>query len=1337
MISTGAFLNEMDASDKQTMAEKFATVWEKKNAKAARAGGVSLMALSLAACGGSSSTTTTTTTPVEPTTPAVDAAKSIALTTSTDGAVGGSGDDSFSGTVQAQGGTGTTAMAGDTVDGGAGSDTFTLTLAGAHTGPYTVAALDVDNVESYLVNNFETSGNDTTIDTTLNSGVTLYGLASSNATGDTVFDNVASVTDAAMKNGAGDLTLTYLAAATTGTADVQNLAVANTTAGTFTANGTETIAITTSLAKSTLANVASDALTKVTVAGDQNLTISNAIDFVAGTNNDTTIDATIDASGLTGKLNVTADQNDHSITGGSGDDTINMVGLLTKNDHIDGGAGADTLTLDQAALTTEFTNVSNIETVRFNVDDSSTAAVAYDLSKLSDGVTTVAIDVNDNANAARDHTINKHTSETIVIRNSADDDAAVDTEVVINNATDTAADVLNVTLIETQEGSNKTDLETLNAANYETVNINSSKEATTTASVTNNVDSLSVASATTVNVSGNSALTIDSITGGAMTAFDASGLAGKLTATFASTDKVTATAAQKDTTFAFGSTLDNNDTVVGGAGSKDVVTATLTGATATTGALKISDVETVTLTTSGNNTLNLAGITNANTIAVSANTQTITGYDLGATLRLSDAATVKLTAADASGSDDTLKVQHYADGDKDNTIEVDGIETLSIDLYDTGATANTAGFDLDKFTGTKIVASNNAASSTNVNFDLAGTTLYKTISSVDLTGVKGTATVTAANATQSVTFDLGGTGAANATGGAYADTFNIASTTAAHTVSGGGGADVVNITTAGATDVSNIDAETVNLNVSAGTAADVSGGTFHSGVDAVVVTGGNSLSTFTTGTIHDNVKSVNASAFGGKSVMTLGDDTADTTVSLTGGANAKDSLAFQLSGTNFTATTTGIETLSGDIDGDDTVNLNNTSGVTLVSLDIANGKTATVSNVTDEVVRVTHGNAAAQVTVSLKNALGSADTATVELKDAATNLAAGFNIGTSDIETVTIKASSAESVDLSTLAMTAAGSVMTVNVTGDSALTVSALNADVTTVNASGMEDGGSFVQTGRSATAASTYTGSAGNDTIIMMNAQDVLDAGAGTGDTLDINFNAVLGGINVDLSSTGDQVTSFNGMAEATVQKGFDHVDVAGYTGGSGASITGSATANTIVGTGVVDQIDGGAGDDTITGGAGNDVMTGGTGADTFKILATGDSDTITDYVGGTDIISLTQSGVFALDTTDSDVADANEYLEISSANGGTFTLNAANDVIVLTDTTGFTVAQVGDSLDTGVAADDAIVVFYNSGTSKVNVLYDADLDDTTDGTVFLVLDNFAAADLADFAATSFVLA
>jgi Ca2+-binding RTX toxin-like protein len=55
MITTGAFLSEMSASEKQkTLVNKLVSAWEKKNSKTARAGGTSLMALSLAACGGSS-----------------------------------------------------------------------------------------------------------------------------------------------------------------------------------------------------------------------------------------------------------------------------------------------------------------------------------------------------------------------------------------------------------------------------------------------------------------------------------------------------------------------------------------------------------------------------------------------------------------------------------------------------------------------------------------------------------------------------------------------------------------------------------------------------------------------------------------------------------------------------------------------------------------------------------------------------------------------------------------------------------------------------------------------------------------------------------------------------------------------------------------------------------------------------------------------------------------------------------------------------------------------------------------------------------------------------------
>jgi len=52
MISTGTFQEEMDTSKKhEALVTKLVRAWEKKNSKVARAGGVSLMALTLAACG--------------------------------------------------------------------------------------------------------------------------------------------------------------------------------------------------------------------------------------------------------------------------------------------------------------------------------------------------------------------------------------------------------------------------------------------------------------------------------------------------------------------------------------------------------------------------------------------------------------------------------------------------------------------------------------------------------------------------------------------------------------------------------------------------------------------------------------------------------------------------------------------------------------------------------------------------------------------------------------------------------------------------------------------------------------------------------------------------------------------------------------------------------------------------------------------------------------------------------------------------------------------------------------------------------------------------------------
>jgi hypothetical protein len=135
----------MDASNKQpTLAKKFAALWEKKNAKTARAGGASLMALSLAACGSddatTTATTTTTTTTTTPVVTVVDAAKTVVLGSGLDNSSGGSGDDIFKSTNA-------TLQASDIVKGGAGSDTLEyVDTSATGTAMPTVALTEVETV---------------------------------------------------------------------------------------------------------------------------------------------------------------------------------------------------------------------------------------------------------------------------------------------------------------------------------------------------------------------------------------------------------------------------------------------------------------------------------------------------------------------------------------------------------------------------------------------------------------------------------------------------------------------------------------------------------------------------------------------------------------------------------------------------------------------------------------------------------------------------------------------------------------------------------------------------------------------------------------------------------------------------------------------------------------------------------------------------------------------------------------------------------------------------------------------------------------------------------------
>ena len=1141
------------------------------------------------------------------------------LTAGTDNLTGTASNDTFAAVLQGAGASGTTIQPGDAVSGGAGTDSLSITVAGSAGGAYTLPAVRTESVESILLSNFDTDAGATTVAADLMTGVTTVGLFSSGADGDTVFTGMKNMVAAEMRNGAGDLTLTYNGAqVVTGTVDSQSLTVSNLSAGTFTADGIEAISITSETAKSTLAAVASDALKSVTIAGSADLKITGALNF-ASNGTATAPGAVVDASAFTGKLEITTTANEVlDIKLGSGNDTI-TVGSLTKDDKISGGNGVDKLVMDKATLTTQFTNVSGIETVAIK----DAATIAVDASKLSAGVTTIELTVKDAAdNTAVDASeVTNLDGQTVVIKKATEDAGnggdADGTKVTITNKVDTASDTVNVVVdaIGVDGAGNGDDfgMDVIDVGNYETINLTSKKSTTVTA---NEVKSLTDSSATALNISGDADLTITQ-TGTKLTKLDASALAGKLNVTLGA-NKVAVTGTAKDDTFVFAANLNNDDTVVGGEGA-DTLTATVTGLTATTGKLNISGVETITLDTTGANTLDLSGVVGATSVSVSGNTQTITGLNLATKLIATDAATLKVTAADATGASDTLTVEQKLDADTTNVIEAKSIENLSLVLNDTnagaGGAANSATFTISAFEGNSITVTESASTVTSgVNVALGN--LHKNVTSVNTAGVKGTQSASAAASTAAVTFSLAGAAAATVTGSDYADTFNIASSGAVvHNITGGAGTDTTNISVKqGWVDPSAIATEKVNITVNAGDDVTLAQNkAFNAASADITLAGGNSLSTFNNvansgALLADAVKTFDASAFTGNIEIGVATDKLDDTVTITGGAIATDYVTsiFNTAGT-YKPKTVGVETIKASIDAAAggtvavVLDLSNTSGVKTVEGTVGANDTLTVDKMVDQSILVVSAASGSTIEAKLAAADGAADAMSFELKDAAANIAAGIKLKTTDIETVTVKASSAESISLADLSITAADKFIKLNVTGDKALTISALNADVNVIDASGMAEGGSVVQTGRSGTTAATYTGSAGADTFIMANLADEIAAGAGA-DTLDINVTAVLGGIVVDLSKD-DVVVQANGSLNTTVQSGFTNVDLAGYAGGYGAVVTAHKDGSTIVGTTARDEITGGAGNDTVKGTeaaivTAGDVITFGAGTDTLEI-------------------------------------------------------------------------------------------------------------------------------------------
>jgi hypothetical protein len=696
MISTGAFLDGMDASKNQTtLVKKFADVWEKKNAKAARAGGLSLMALTLAACGSDSTTTTatTTTTTTTTTTPTTDAAETITLTARGDTVVTGSGDDTINGLTAGQ------ISSSDNVDGGAGTDKLDVTIGASQPKP-TIA-----NIETLVIQSTNDAA-DLDLD-----------LADTSITSITVTDSATDLDILNMQNNA-TFTLQDITSAAAGlTLDFDTDALGSATAAlTFNTDGS-TVAMdvvttgTTDVVTTVTINTSGSAsaltydmtsVTALTTTGSANLSLISANGF--------TELATISGSTMTGGLTIDLDDNPlaYTVTTGSGADSIvaDQANTGTGGRTITLGAGNDTLNLGANGSEADdvFSGGDGVDTLIITDTSDITVALTPGLSGferlvLSENATLDMNDMHDrgaslthikadNSTSNQAVTVNNVGASVTTLEldatNASNATAAAGEDVVFDRLVDGTANSLSVVVTDTTVGAHLGD--ELVIDDEETVTLD-----TNLGLLTLNTG-LSADDMTSLTVVGDNAVDLSVVSSTALATVDLSGLEdANFTASFAaSTAGVTVTG---NTTTGntgvydiIGGASDDNitgtkgiDTFTGGGGNDtftlgtgaDTVIITTAGAdTITDFAVGASgdqidiDISTVGNVVGGNATTDTAGqamsvefVTGAETLAAGDNILVLSGTTFstaalaGAALEAGGSRAITLTAATTANDD--------------------------------------------------------------------------------------------------------------------------------------------------------------------------------------------------------------------------------------------------------------------------------------------------------------------------------------------------------------------------------------------------------------------------------------------------------------------------------------------------------------------------------------------------------------------------------------------------------------------------------------------------------------------------------------------------------------
>lgn len=511
------------------------------------------------------------------------------FTTNIDNLTGTSGDDTFIGDNS---GSTSTVTAGDQLNGGAGNDTFKFYLKSTDTAITMPQVSSIENLYVYGgavtaftasnvagVNNVEFDAQGANFSLTL-AGTQTAKFSNDNGTvyNETLIYGSSDTSGAVVLNGVGKVGV-----GTAATVDIQGAAfnTLNLTANSPSATAIDNISLT---------NSSGVKLATLNISGDKTLLVAEALPALK----------TINASTASG--NVTIDQsalgtdNALTFTGGAGNDkVIFKQGYLTTVDVLDGGAGTDTLVInDTTPVYTAINAAKNFEVLAL-----ATTGATVDATQITNGINQFAVAA---GNLTETFNNTNSTSKFAIDLTGGN----TGTVTIANKVGETSTTIA----VDNQAGSAQT-LSTLTLTGVTTVALSSTGKLGSA----NTITTLNNADNSAITVTGGTDLTFGLKATTVGSKVDASAFTGKLAVT------------GNTAAFAAGSSL--GDILIGGSGD-DTLKAAINGGTLTgNGGKDVFDVSAAkggTTNTAG--IVNITDLTKGDSIKVSGTAFTAVKVDL-------------------------------------------------------------------------------------------------------------------------------------------------------------------------------------------------------------------------------------------------------------------------------------------------------------------------------------------------------------------------------------------------------------------------------------------------------------------------------------------------------------------------------------------------------------------------------------------------------------------------------------------------------------------------------------------------------------------------------------